>query len=578
MSTPRHISPSSGRASSRPRPVRAENLASRGSASRAIGVHGVPPLPIGSRLGDVEVAGIIHRGDAGFVYFGNDRRSLSQIVVKEYLPAALADRMADGNVGVVSLRHQPAFREGLKGFLDQCHILASLDQPALVRVLRTWEQRGTAYMAMPLYEGLTLDDTFRHSSRPSEAWLKAMLGPLLDALAALHRLGCYPCDVTPENVVVGDGGPLLFDVGMVRRTLARATRGRVVVHDTDYAALEQFSRDPAMPEGPWTDIYAVAALLRRAITGEPPVSVLTRVDSDNMPPLSEATEGYSESFLKGVDLGLGVRPQQRPLSIAEFREALGIRSLESAPISIPMRPTAEPEPAAAPAPKREPKARPQVDATQKARPKKPVQRRSPSTTPERASQQARAAASEPARALRATSRRVTAWVLGPALLVGLAGVGLLWTSGGAEKSLRPAGENRVAARSAPPVEPSSVPVVTPGPPAATATPPASKVESTPSEPAAPATTLATTATVLAAPAQSSSAVPKTGSVQFAIQPWGEILIDGRKRGVSPPVKALSIPEGRHRIEIRNSTLPPYASDVDVSAGGRVSIVHSFNTP
>ena len=77
---------------------------------------------------------------------------------------------------------------------------------------------------MPLYEGLTLNDTFRHSSRPSEAWLKAMLGPLLDALAALHRVGCYPCDVTPENVVVGDGGPLLFDVGIVRRILARLSR------------------------------------------------------------------------------------------------------------------------------------------------------------------------------------------------------------------------------------------------------------------------------------------------------------------------------------------------------------------
>ena len=63
-----------------------------------------------------------------------------------------------------------------------------------------------------------------------------------------------------------------------------------------------------------------------------------------------------------------------------------------------------------------------------------------------------------------------------------------------------------------------------------------------------------------------------------IRPWGEVLIDGKKRGVSPPIKALPIPEGRHRIEIRNSTFPPYTSDVDVSAGGRVSIVHSFNSP
>jgi hypothetical protein len=73
MSTPRYLFPSSNRASSRLRPARAENLASRGSAGRAIGVHGVVPLPIGARLGDVEVAGVIHRGDSGFVYLGNDR-------------------------------------------------------------------------------------------------------------------------------------------------------------------------------------------------------------------------------------------------------------------------------------------------------------------------------------------------------------------------------------------------------------------------------------------------------------------------------------------------------------------------
>jgi len=55
------------------------------------------------------------------------------------------------------------------------------------------------------------------------------------------------------------------------------------------------------------------------------------------------------------------------------------------------------------------------------------------------------------------------------------------------------------------------------------------------------------------------------------------VIDGKKRGVSPPLKEIAIPEGRHRIEIRNGTLPAYASDVNVAAGGRVSIAHSFDS-
>ena len=96
--------------------------------------------------------------------------------------------------------------------------------------------------------------------------------------------------------------------------------------------------------------------------------------------------------------------------------------------------------------------------------------------------------------------------------------------------------------------------------------------------AAPAVAVAVAATLPEAPAKSTPAAPKTGNVQFAIQPWGEILVDGKKRGVSPPIKALSIPEGHHRIEIRNGTFAPYTSDVEINAGRRVSIAHSFKSP
>ena len=72
--------------------------------------------------------------------------------------------------------------------------------------------------------------------------------------------------------------------------------------------------------------------------------------------------------------------------------------------------------------------------------------------------------------------------------------------------------------------------------------------------------------------------PPTGKIQFSIKPWGEIMVDGKTRGVSPPIKELSIPEGRHWIEIRNGTIPGYASAVDIKAGSSVSIAHSFRSP
>ena len=72
--------------------------------------------------------------------------------------------------------------------------------------------------------------------------------------------------------------------------------------------------------------------------------------------------------------------------------------------------------------------------------------------------------------------------------------------------------------------------------------------------------------------------PRTGKIRFSIKPWGEIIVDGKTRGVSPPIKELSIPEGRHRIEVRNGAFPGYESELDIKAGSTGSISYSFKAP
>jgi len=83
------------------------------------------------------------------------------------------------------------------------------------------------------------------------------------------------------------------------------------------------------------------------------------------------------------------------------------------------------------------------------------------------------------------------------------------------------------------------------------------------------------ATVASAPPAPVAPAPRTGKVRFSIKPWGEIIIDGKTRGVSPPIKELSIPEGRHRIEIRNGAFPGYEGELDIKSGSSDSISYSF---
>jgi hypothetical protein len=64
-------------------------------------------------------------------------------------------------------------------------------------------------------------------------------------------------------------------------------------------------------------------------------------------------------------------------------------------------------------------------------------------------------------------------------------------------------------------------------------------------------------------------------VELAVVPWGEILVDGKSRGVSPPLRTLDIPAGSHTIEIRNSTFPSHVEKVNVKAGEAIRIRHRF---
>jgi class 3 adenylate cyclase len=79
------------------------------------------------------------------------------------------------------------------------------------------------------------------------------------------------------------------------------------------------------------------------------------------------------------------------------------------------------------------------------------------------------------------------------------------------------------------------------------------------------------ATVAAAP----SAPVAPGVVHLAILPWGEVFVNGKRRGVSPPLRAIEIPPGPHTIEVRNTSFPAYTQRVDVRSGVPVRIRHQF---
>ena len=293
-------------------------------------------LEPGVHIGEYRLLDVIGEGGFGIVYSARDI-SLDRIVaIKEYMPATLAGRKSSNEIHVRS-QHRGAFDAGLRSFINEARLLAKFSHPALVHVYRFFEFNGTAYMVMRHYEG----QTFRaflsaQHDRMNQRMLSAIVSPVLDVVEMLHAADCYHRDIAPDNVFLQNSGmPVLLDFGAARRIIGDMTQALTMVLKPGFAPIEQYVDDGAMPQGAWTDIYQIGAMLYLAITGKPPATSVARMINDPVAVLTPANHaGYSSQFLQGVHRALAVKPQDRPQTIAELKELLGITTFTS-PVFTP---------------------------------------------------------------------------------------------------------------------------------------------------------------------------------------------------------------------------------------------------
>jgi serine/threonine protein kinase len=284
-------------------------------------------LAIGTRLGEFEITNVIGEGGFGIVYLAFDHQLERRVALKEYMPSSMATRSKDSATISVKYDHQQEFfHAGLRSFVNEARLLAQFDHVALVKVHRFWEANNTAYMVMPFYEGPTLRSALKQMALPpDETWLLELLMPLLDALNLLHDAQCFHRDIAPDNILLTPAGPLLLDFGAARRVLGAANQALTVILKPGYAPIEQYGEVASMAQGPWTDIYALCCVVYSAITGKKPVASVERLLDDKMEPLAQLAAGrYSERFLKAIDAGLAIKPNDRPQNVAQFRVLLGL--------------------------------------------------------------------------------------------------------------------------------------------------------------------------------------------------------------------------------------------------------------
>ena len=222
----------------------------------------------------------------------------------------------------------------------------------------TWRARFR--LVMKLVPGETLEGRIKKGTL-SPAEVERILWPLLDGLERVHNAGFLHRDIKPANILLdAQGNPTLIDFGASRAAMAGRTSAMTAIFTPGYAAAEQMT---SAKQGPWTDIYGVAATIYHAITGAPPPSAFDRMLDDDYVPLAQsAPAGFSPGLLVGIDAGLSVRATDRPQTIAGWRQILGQATALDAQATVALarapdpnatqvvrRPTLTPATASAPA-------------------------------------------------------------------------------------------------------------------------------------------------------------------------------------------------------------------------------------
>jgi hypothetical protein len=311
---------------------------------------GALPL-VGADLHIIRAVGRI--GDA-LVY--DAREGERGIRLREYCPAGVVRRAADGTFQPAEPRFAAAWQDAMSRFLAQGHRLASIDHFGVAPIRRAVSVKagGVLQGAYLIGEpgGESLSAALDGGLQLAPAQVMRIADDLGDTLAELHSRGLTHLDISPATVSIASGSVELSDFAVDNRPFMALLQSQEGFVRPGYSPIEHYDASMAEPLGPPADVYAASALLFRLIKGRDPAPWQERWRDAGAEQLADS-DSYPPSFVEALRRGMSIEPDDRFPDGAAWQAAMALpptvlkRALPASldrSVTVPFEP-AEPSPA-----------------------------------------------------------------------------------------------------------------------------------------------------------------------------------------------------------------------------------------
>lgn len=285
---------------------------------REDGLQTTPYLAVKTWLMDRYLVGKIMTGDGeGVTYMGWDNVLQSAVMIREFLPGGLCQRVDSVTVRPMAETGED-YTRCLANFLEVNRGLARMrDLSALFPIYDIFEMNGTAYAIAEYTESITLREFLhRNGDRLTFDQARTLLMPAASTLESLHEAGVVHGGISPETMYIGRDGKVRFS-GFAGREL-RSSRGSLKAGlYAGYAAMEQYGFDGKI--GPHTDVYALAGVFYRVISGRAPADAKERMNQDTVLPASLPVDQVPAYAVEALIHALQIMPDNRTATVEQFR-------------------------------------------------------------------------------------------------------------------------------------------------------------------------------------------------------------------------------------------------------------------